>query len=263
MMPGLPGADPETDLKDAKNLFADDSFRPDMMKVYPTLVVEGTTLARLYETGVFSPYDLDTVVDLLSEMKRYVPRWHRIMRIQREIPAHEISAGVKNGNLRELVLLRARQKGHPCECIRCREVALGEPGVLGGDDELRYTESQYTASGGTEVFGSFEYEKSGKIAGFFRLRCPSSLAHRAETRGSSILRELRVYGTAVPVGDFKTKAWQHKGLGGWLMEEAEKTALEDFDSKRVLVTSAVGTRNYYRRLGYERLGPYMCKKLQR
>lgn len=263
VMPGLPGADPRTDLEDAKNLFADESYRPDMTKLYPTLVVEGAPLARQYEAGLYSPYDLETVVELLSEVKRYVPRWHRIMRIQREIPAHEIVAGVKNGNLRELVLRRARQKGHPCECIRCREVALGEPGVLGDEDELRYTESRYRASGGMEVFGSFEYEKSGKIAGFVRTRSPSPLAHRAEARESSIVRELRVYGRAVPVGDVGSRAWQHKGLGRWLMEEAERIALEDFDSKRLLVTSAVGTRNYYRNLGYERLGPYMCKTLQR
>jgi len=261
MMPGLPGADPETDLKEAKSLFADESLRPDMMKVYPTLVVEGTALARQFEAGAFSPYDLETVVGLLSEVKRYVPRWHRIMRIQREIPAHEILAGVKNGNLRELVLSKARKSGHPCGCIRCREVALGEPGVLGDDDELRYMESRYEASGGVEVFGSFEYERGGKIAGFFRLRLPSSRAHRAETRGSSILRELRVYGRAVSVGDARSKAWQHKGLGRWLMGEAEKVAREDFDSRSILVTSAVGTRNYYRKLGYESLGPYMHKTL--
>ncbi len=94
MMPGLPGATPDEDLADLRTLFDSEDLRPDMMKLYPTLVVPGTALAKLFEAGLYRPYALDTVVDLLSEMKRFVPRWHRIMRIQREIPAGEITGGV-------------------------------------------------------------------------------------------------------------------------------------------------------------------------
>jgi elongator complex protein 3 len=263
IMPGLPGADPAMDLDDLRRLFGDPSFKPDMMKVYPTLVVGGTPLERQHLANLYHPYELDTVVELLSEMKRFVPRWHRIMRIQREIPSYEIVAGVKNGNLRELVLASARQKGRPCACIRCREVALGDPSALGEEDELRFVEERYEASGGEEVFGSFEYEKCGRIAGFFRLRRPSESAHRSEVRGSCIVRELRVYGRAVPVGGKISGAWQHKGLGRSLMEEAERKAQEEFGARTLLVTSAVGTREYYRKLGYQRNGPYMAKTLPR
>jgi len=262
MMPGLPGATPEEDLADLRALFESEDLRPDMMKLYPTLVVPGTALARQFEAGLYRPYDLQTVVDLLSEMKRFVPDWHRIMRIQREIPAGEISGGVKNGNLRELVLARAAEKGWGCRCIRCREVALAEPAAMDEDDVLRYREERYSASGGLEVFGSYEYERAGRIAGFVRLRIPSEGAHRPEMAGSAVVRELRVYGRQVEVGERREKAWQHRGLGARLMESAERLSGEVFGARRVLVTSAVGTRNYYRRLGYESLGPYMAKRLR-
>ncbi len=261
MMPGLPGATPEEDLEDLRALFARDDLRPDMMKLYPTLVVPGTSLARMHEAGLYEPYGLETVVELLSEMKRYVPRWHRIMRIQREIPAAEISGGVTNGNLREIVLARAREKGWGCSCIRCREVALSGPDEEGEDATLEYREERYEASGGLEVFGSFEQPRPQRIAGFVRLRIPSDKAHRPEMAGSAVVRELRVYGRQVPVGERRADAWQHRGLGGALMSAAERVACEDLGARRLLVTSAVGTRNYYRRLGYERLGPYMAKSL--
>ena len=258
MMPGLPGANPKDDLEDLQRVFADEAFRPDMSKFYPTLVIPGTALFRQFEAGLFQPYDVETVVELLSEMKRSVAPWHRIMRIQREIPADEIKGGVQDGNLRQLVLRRVEEKGFSCRCIRCREVALRGPSAF-DDDELAYHEIRYDASGGQEVFGSFEFRRSGVIAGFVRLRLPSERAHRRELEGGAIVRELRVYGMAVGVGKRESSAWQHRGLGAALMERAEKVACEDFGARRLLVTSAVGTRNYYRRLGYERDGPYMAK----
>jgi elongator complex protein 3 len=260
MMPGLPGATPEEDLEDLRRMFEDEAFRPDMSKMYPTLVVPGTALSRLFEKGTYSPYSLETVVELLSEMKRFVPAWHRIMRIQREIPSDEILGGVKAGNLRQLVLARAREKGHPCRCIRCREVVLREPEDM-KEDRLEYRESRYRASEGDEVFGSYEFARSGVISAFVRMRVPSGRAHRPEMRRAAVVRELRVYGRTVRVGHRQSSAWQHRGLGADLMQRMEKEASEEFDADRLLVTSAVGTRNYYRKLGYERVGPYMARPL--
>jgi len=261
MMPGLPDATPEEDLDDLRQMFDDQDFKPDMTKIYPTLVVPGTALAREFEAGLFKPYDQDEVVELLSEMKRFVPPWHRIMRIQREIPAKEIVGGVKDGNLRQLVLGRAHQKGIECKCIRCREVVLRGPEALGKDDELVYREIRYRASEGDEVFGSYEFKESGIIAAFVRMRAPSERAHRPEVKGSAVVRELRTYGRLVEVGVRDNDAWQHRGLGGSLMKRMETVAREEFDSQSLLVTSAVGTRNYYRKLGFERSGPYMSKPL--
>jgi elongator complex protein 3 len=262
MMPGLPGATPEEDLEDLRRLFGEEEFRPDMSKLYPTLVIEGTPLAKLRDAGKYEPYGLDTVVDLLSDMKGFVPRWHRIMRIQREIPAYEISGGVRNGNLRELVIARAREKEHPCECIRCREVALSDPQEGGESDQYSYLEEEFEASGGREVFGSYESATLGRIAGFVRMRFPSETAHRPEVKNSAIVRELRVYGRVVNVGARKRNAWQHRGLGAKMLGAMEARARSELGQGKILVTSAVGTRDYYRRLGYDRLGPYMAKRLE-
>jgi elongator complex protein 3 len=261
MMPGLLGATPEEDLADLRMIFEDDAFRPDMSKLYPTLVVPGTSLSRQFETGQYRPYDAETIVDILSEMKRNVPPWHRIMRIQREIPPKEIEGGVKSGNLRQLVLQRAHEKGISCLCIRCREVVLRDPETLGHSDSLEYNELRYSASGGVEVFGSFEFRKSGLLAAFVRLRVPSSSAHRPEMKNAAVIRELRVYGRVVQVGQREGAAWQHRGLGASLMRRMEAVASEEFDAQKMLVTSAIGTRNYYRKSGYEREGPYMAKAL--
>jgi len=261
MMPGLPEATPTEDLEDLRRLFDDEAFRPDMSKMYPTLVVPGTALSRMMEKGTYEPYSLETVVEVLSEMKRFVPPWHRIMRIQREIPANEIRGGVNAGNLRQLVLARARAKGFGCRCIRCREVLLRGPGDM-ESDALEYREQRYRASEGEEVFGSFEFGDSGVISAFIRMRAPSARAHRKEMRGAAVVRELRVYGRTVKVGHRHNAAWQHRGLGAELMHRMERAAGEDFDAKALLVTSAVGTRNYYRRLGYERAGPYMSRALK-
>ena len=262
MMPGLPGATPEGDLEDLRRLFEDEAFKPDMSKMYPTLVVPGTPLSRQFERGAYQPYSLETVIELLSEMKRFVPSWHRIMRIQREIPANEIEGGVRAGNLRQLVLRRASEKGYSCNCIRCREVALREPEEMSKEDSLEYTEQRYRASDGEEVFGAYEFTRTGFVSAFIRMRAPSAAAHRPEMRRSAVVRELRVYGRAVGVGRRQTSAWQHRGLGADLVQRMEKVAAEDFGANRLLVTSAVGTRNYYRRLGYERAGPYMGRGLK-
>jgi elongator complex protein 3 len=266
MMPGLPGSNPKDDLADLLRLFDDDSLRPDMMKLYPTTVVRGTALAKMCEAGLYQPYDLETVVGLVAEMKVHVPSWHRIMRIQREIPEADITAGSKAGNLRELVLARVKAQGHSCGCIRCREVAMDSPSDLRDRDEgeLVMRRERYSASGGTEVFATYEYEKTGKLAGFVRLRSPSEKAHRPELAGGAcIVRELKVYGRVVSVGSRDAQAFQHRGLGRSLLEEMEREAVETFDARTLLVMSAVGTRNYYRKFGFESSGPYMAKGLSR
>ncbi len=260
VMPGLPGSVPEDDLEDLRAIFDDERFRPDMSKLYPTLVVPGTALAKQHEAGLYEPYSQEDVVELLSEMKRFVPPWHRIMRIQREIPAGEIQGGVKDGNLRQLVLGRAGEKGIECRCIRCREVVLRGPDELSEGGGPGYRETRFTASCGEEVFGSFE-SPGGVIAAFVRMRVPSQAAHRPEMAGAAVVRELRTYGLTVQVGGRDGDAWQHRGLGASLMERMEETASCRYGAKKLLVTSAVGTRNYYRKLGYEREGPYMAKAL--
>ncbi|MEM3614551.1 MAG: tRNA uridine(34) 5-carboxymethylaminomethyl modification radical SAM/GNAT enzyme Elp3 [Nitrososphaerales archaeon] len=261
MMPGLPKSDIEKDLQHFKMLFEDPRFKPDMLKIYPTVVTEGTYIHKLYLKGEYKPYDLNEVVDLLSAVKKMVPPWIRIMRIQREIPAGQIVAGVKNGNLREIVQQEMRRMGVRCRCIRCREVGLKNIRI--NDSEIKLLREEYEASEGVEIFLSYEHPLTDTLLGFLRLRIPSNKAHREEVKNdrTALVRELHVYGEALPLGIRKENAWQHRGFGKKLLYEAENIARGVYDCRKILVTSAVGVRQYYVRQGYRLEGTYMAKQL--
>ena len=95
-----------------------------------------------------------------------------------------------------------------------------------------------------------------------RLRKPSTEAHRDEINDDTcIVREIHVYGKSLKLGKKETDEIQHSGLGKNLMKEAEKISKEEFDAKKILVISAIGTREYYQKLGYLLYGPYMSKML--
>lgn len=259
MMPGLPTVSPQDDISDFKRLFEDHRLKPDMLKIYPSLVIENTPLYDDYQNGRYHPYTDEEMIRVLIEIKKMVPRWVRIMRVQREISPSEIIAGPKSGNLRQIVLQKLQKQGHSCKCIRCREAGLSKTKEEISD--LKLNRQDYDSSWGKEVFLSFDDFKD-HVYGFLRLRKPSSLAHRKEvTDKTLIVRELHVYGKSLRLGERDRNSIQHRGLGKKLMIEAEKIAKEEFDSKKLLVISAIGTREYYRNLGYVLYGPYMAKDL--
>ncbi len=266
MMPGLPGSDFERDLEAFKRLYSDPDFKPDMLKIYPCLVIRGTKLYGWWLKGQYRPYTTPEAVELLAEIKRITPPWVRIMRIQRDIPAHLIEAGVNKGNLRELVRERLSELSLGCRCIRCREVGhkmLGA-GLQPNLANLQLHTEGYRASGGTELFISIEDIENDILIGYLRLRIPSAQAFRPEIIGqpSALVRELHIYGPLVPVGERSEEAWQHRGYGRTLISEAERAALEEYDCEKILVTSALGVKRYYMRLGYSYDGPYLSKVLR-
>ena len=258
MMPGLPTMTPEGDISDFKQLFEDSRFKPDMLKIYPSLVLENTPLYEDYKEKRYAPYSDQDMIKVLTEIKKMVPRWVRIMRVQREIGTDEIIAGPKLGNLRQMVHKNLKAKGLSCKCIRCREVGLSQKSQ---SSELNLNREDYDSSEGREVFLSYD-DSDDTVYGFLRLRHPSTKAHRKEiSNDSCIVRELHVYGKSLKIGERNKQDIQHSGLGKNLMREAEKITREEFDSKRLLVISAVGTREYYQKLGYSLYGPYMAKEL--
>ena len=259
MMPGLPTMTPQEDIDDFKKLFDDPAFRPDMLKIYPTLVLENTPLYNSYTEGKYVPYSDKDMLNVLTEIKKMILRWVRIMRVQREISSDQIIAGPKLGNLRQILQQNLKKQNISCKCIRCREAGLSVESVDLGD--MRLNSEEYKSSGGHEVFLSFD-DSNDRIFGFLRLRKPSNKAHRQEvTQNTCIVREIHVYGKSLKLGERDKDSVQHLGLGKNLMSEAEKISKEEFDAKRLLVISAVGTREYYRKLGYSILGPYMSKEL--
>jgi elongator complex protein 3 len=261
MMPGLPGSTPDRDLEGFSTIFHDSRFKPDMLKIYPTLVIKGTKLYDWWRQGQYRPLLTDDAVELLTRVKEMVPRWVRIMRIQRDIPTPLIEAGVDKSNLRQLVQERLRKRGSRCQCIRCREVGHREGKDLDAE-RLEVFHQKYVASEGIEIFISVEDEEADVLVGFLRLRIPSDSAHRPEVEAySAIVRELHVYGRMVPVGSRLPDGWQHRGWGGVLMSEAERIASEDYDVRKLLVMSALGTKQYYKDIDYVRDGVYMSKLL--
>ena len=113
LMIGLPGMTPELDLADFSRIFDSPDFRPDFLKIYPTLVLPGTPLYADWKSGAYVPDDTETAVRVLAGMKRAVPPWVRIHRIQRDIPSRLIAAGVRTSNVRELAMARLRDVGTP------------------------------------------------------------------------------------------------------------------------------------------------------
>jgi elongator complex protein 3 len=273
-----------------------------MLKIYPTLVLKNTGLYKLYNTGNYSPYSDDDMIDLLIEVKKMVPPWIRIMRVQREIESKDIIAGPKKGNLRQIVLEKLKKMGLKCSCIRCREIGLQKVGFL-SEDEVMMNRIDYAASDGQEVFLSFETKDSSKVLGFLRLRKVTN-PYRNELqfdelydvnnnndlstnsdyfypyantndlsqkknitsstpRAAAVVRELHVYGQMINVGNRGTnEAYQHRGYGVQLMAEAEKIAKYEFGVEKLSVISAIGTREYYKKMGYVKNGPYVTKVLQ-
>ena len=266
MMPGLPGSTPQSDIKGFKTLLENNLYKPDMLKIYPTLVLKNTGLYQLYMNKKYHPYSEEDIANILFEVKKLIPPWVRIMRIQREIETSDIIAGSKKGNLRQIAIKKLKEVGLKCNCIRCREVGLQELENF-NQDEITLNRIDYLASGGKEVFLSMENKDKNLLFGFLRLR-NMPFSHRKElfetnNKTSAIIRELHVYGQVVDVGQKKgSLSFQHSGLGFRLMEEAEKISKDEFQVDSLSVISAIGTRAYYRKLGYVQNGPYVRKQLK-
>jgi elongator complex protein 3 len=175
----------------------------------------------------------------------------------RDIPSKFIVAGCKDLALRSALKKRMEEIGVRCNCIRCREYGhrlrdgwkIGEPNLRRRD---------YEASGGKEVFLSFE-DEGETLFGLLRMRVGSSAVGDGDL---AMVRELHVFGSEVPLGEQRAGAAQHRGLGGELLKEAERIAREEFQARKIAVISGVGAREYFRsECGYELDGAYMVKEL--
>jgi elongator complex protein 3 len=263
MMPGLMGHDPELDLGAFRRIFTDSRFKPDMVKVYPLIVMEGTDYSRRYRAGEFAPITTEQAVDVIATAKQSFPKWVRTMRIMRDIPSNIVEAGIKSSNLGQLVHEELRRRGASCRCIRCREVGrFLKEGIEPDPEDIRMLREDYEASGGTEVFLSFEDVKRDILVGFARLRIPANPFRPEIGDDCAIIRELHVYGPMMEIGERPEYEWQHRGYGTELVREAENIARDEFCMEEMCIISGIGVRDYYRRLGYERLGPYMAATIR-
>lgn len=266
VMPGLPGREPQDDIRDFKLMFSDERFMPDMLKIYPTLVIKGTRLYDDWKAGKYEPYSTEQAAQVLAQAKALVPKWARIQRIQRDIPAYLIEAGVKRSDLRNVVRARMRAQGARCACIRCRESGFAGGGEYapGKSGDATLGSVSYRAGGGTEHFISYDDVKNDVLIAYARLRLPSPAAHRPEIAGgrTAVVRELKVSGLVAELEEDTAGGanWQHRGLGSRLLEECERIT-RDSGCGSIVVNSGVGVVGYYEKRGYARAGPYVKKAL--
>ncbi len=254
VMPNLPHSTIAADKEMFEILFSDPRFKPDFLKIYPTLVTPGSEIEELWELKRYTPYHEDQLIDLIAYAKTLIPEYTRLSRVQRDIPAKLIVAGSKHSNFRQLAQNRLAAQGRHCRCIRCREIGRLPSSM---DAEIRVT--RYECCGGIEHFISAVSGDS--LIGFARLRFPSS-EFRPELQGAALVRELHVYGSLVPVGleAAETEEWQHRNFGRHLLSHAEEIA-KKAGFRRMAIMSGIGVRPYYQRQGYERQGPYMIKEM--
>lgn len=261
MMPNLPGSNPKRDIEMFKELFQNQDFQPDLLKIYPLALLKNTPLYQWYLKGKFKPYPRKTLIDTLVEIKKYIPYYCRINRIVRDIPSEEIvEGGTKISNLRETVRKEMEKRGLFCKCIRCREVK-----DFSRKEKIYLFRIDYQASGGKEIFLSFENKNRKRLYALLRLRIPSYYFTGENhflrvLNNSSVIREIHTYGEMIPVGE-KSSSVQHRGLGKKLIKEAERITKQEFKLPKIAVIAGVGTRDYYRKLGYRLEKTYMVKKL--
>ncbi|PIR90397.1 tRNA uridine(34) 5-carboxymethylaminomethyl modification radical SAM/GNAT enzyme Elp3 [bacterium (Candidatus Gribaldobacteria) CG07_land_8_20_14_0_80_33_18] len=255
MMPNLPGSNLKKDIKMFEEIFENPDFKPDLLKIYPLALVKNAPLYKWYKKGKFKPYPNKKLIELLIEIKKRIPYYCRIQRIMRDIPSKDIiEGGAKISNLRELIQkeMKKRQlkrsEAFKCKCIRCREIRENyDP-----KEKIYLFRQDYEASGGKEIFLSFENKKREKLYALLRLRLPA-------LKGTAIIREVHTYGQMLPVGE-KSLSPQHQGLGKKLIKIAEGITKKKFGVKKIAVISGIGVRDYYRRkLGYRLKDTYMIK----
>ena len=258
-MPGLPLTTKEMDRAGLKELFDNPDYRPDMLKIYPCMVMRGTRLYDDYKKGKFRPLSTKEASELIAEMFSYTPEWVRVMRVQRDIPTYATEAGVDRTNLRQYVEKIMKAKKIKSRDIRAREAGLNSVNNRSIDlKNLKIKITEYEASDGKEFFIAAEDQKNDVLFGYCRLRFPSQFLRPEITENSSLIRELHVYSPAVEIGKKSEESFQHRGIGKELLKEAERISFNNKKNKIVII-SGIGTREYFRKFGYGLEGPYMVK----
>ncbi len=252
-MPNLLGATPASDRLDFARLWDETGPRPDELKIYPCQLLENAELFSIWKQGGYRPYSTEQLIDLLADLKETIPETCRVNRVIRDIPSTNVVEGNRRTSLRQDAQAELRRRGLACRCIRCREVRSARVDPSG----LRARRVVYRAGSGTEVFLS-RVTPEDRLAGYARLSLPGEAAPLPELAEAALLRELHVVGPSIEVGKELDGAAQHAGMGVELMREAESIAAEA-GYKRLAVISALGTRGYYRRLGYRLRGTYMVR----
>lgn len=293
IMPNLPGTTVELDYEMFQELIKSEDFQGDQWKIYPCDIVPWTVIMKMYNDGTYIPYSSEKVMNLIEDIGPYIPEWIRLVRVKRDIPSQyiakdkiDIESIINKPNLRENVENLWISKGIKCKDIRSREVKLKTELI----NQAIIKHRTYKSSGGIEHFISFETPDESTIFAFLRLRlsseaggfddgiCNITTQGRKITRfiendnkpqivfpelkNTALIRELHTYGKLSSVNEKGTQ--QHIGFGKQLMTYTENFVFK-LGYKQIAVISGVGTRGYYKKLGYKLdngSGEFMIKKLK-
>ncbi len=254
MMPGLYGSSPTKDFQMFKELFTNPNYQPDMLKIYPTVVIKNTPLYHWWKQGKYKPLDNKTFEKLVIRIKNEaILPYTRIQRLVRDVPLPSIEAGPTISNLRQVVA----PKTH-CQCIRCREIK----GEYQATSKIFLHRIDYPASDGQEIFLQFT-NKQNRLYALLRLRINNNNTNLTihTLKNASLIREVHTYGKLASIGKKEKNSPQHIGLGKKLLKEAERITKEEFGLNKITVISGIGVRDYYRQNGYRLQNTYMVKKL--
>jgi elongator complex protein 3 len=257
MMLSLPQSNPQKDVEMFKELFNNQDFKPDSLKIYPCALVKEAPLYKLYLKKQYKPYKERELIETIKAIKKLMPKYVRIERIIRDIPSPLIvEGGAKISNLRQIIDAEMKKEGWQCQCIRCREIKDSKT-----TDKIYLMREDYDASDGKEIFLSFEDKKRNNLYALLRLRINQNHEDILPVlKDSAIIREVHVYGQAASISK-KNSPIQHKGLGQLMIKEAERIT-EEYKLKKIAIISGVGVRNYYKeKLGYKLKDGYMIKSL--
>ncbi|MFH1510023.1 MAG: tRNA uridine(34) 5-carboxymethylaminomethyl modification radical SAM/GNAT enzyme Elp3 [Candidatus Nealsonbacteria bacterium] len=250
MMPNLMGSSLKRDKETFKELFSNQDFQPDFLKIYPCALIKGTDLYKLYKKKKYKPYGEKQLISLVKDIKKIIPPYIRIQRITRDIPSHSIVLGpARITNLRQILTNDMKISNWKCKCIRCREIRE----KYDPKEKLYLFRDNYKASNGNEIFLTFENKGKDKLYSLLRLRITEN--------NEAFIREVHTFGQLQPIDSMKERSPQHKGLGKKLTEEAERIAKKEYGAKKITVISGVGVRGYYRKIGYKLKNTYMLKNL--
>ncbi len=265
IMPGLYKSSYQQDIKMFQELFSNPNFQPDMLKIYPTVVIKNSQLYNLWKQGKYKPLtDQQFEKMMIAVKKNIIPPYVRIQRLVRDVPLSSIEAGPKISNLRQIIAQKVK-----CPCIRCREIK----GKYSFRDKISLERIDYSASQGKEIFLQFINPINQKLYALLRLRIPSFQNKKLYQKfpilkNSALIRELHTYGKLASLGQKDQQSPQHIGLGKKLIKEAEKIARQELtqikipkDQQKIAVISGIGVRNYYRHLGYRLKDTYLVKRL--
>ena len=236
----------------------------DQWKIYPCEVTPWTVIEKWFNEGTYVPYgggDSPELRSIIIDAKKKVFPWIRLNRVIRDIPNQHILGGNANVNLRQMLQNQMKKDGDVCHCIRCREVGLNSWSNQASGN-ARLVVRKYNASEGIEYFLSYESPDERLLYGFVRLRISESagIDEFESLKNSALIRELHVYGQLIPTyhkndgGAMGKKGGhggkvQHAGFGSKLMRKAEVIAMSH-GMYKMAVIAGVGTRDYYRKLGY-------------